>query len=247
MYGLLFRAVLSRSGKLPVLVLIVLMVAGFALILFAVQFNKAGGKSRPQFQKGMTYATWNKDAWTVGAFTQYISSLYDDSITNSAGDYWTVDSTLTANLYAEYEFGADRFGGMLSDTAVRVGVRNITEPAVLELVASLVERRLVEAPSGLGGQRIEFPGLQATIADVLVRVHALDGNTSTTLVRGSKWKSHTPSSSMVRVTTWPSRRIRNSSSRNSRGCSSMRCPARVTTRRIRSISRSPTRSTVTSC
>lgn len=66
------------------------------------------------------------------------------------------------------------------------GVRNITEPAVLELVDSLVERRLVEAPSGLGGQRIEFPGLQATIADVLVRVHALDGNTSTTLVRGSQ-------------------------------------------------------------
>lgn len=58
----MLRAILSRSGKLPVLVLIVLMVAGFALILFAVQFNKAGGKSRPQFQKGMTYATWNKDA-----------------------------------------------------------------------------------------------------------------------------------------------------------------------------------------
>ena len=81
---------------------------------------------RPEWKWSLS-ATWNKDAWTVGAFTQYISSLYDDSITNSAGDYWTVDSTLTANLYAEYEFGADRFGGMLSDTAVRVGVRNITD------------------------------------------------------------------------------------------------------------------------
>src|ERR671939_447254 len=51
---------------------------------------------------------------------------------------------------------------------------------------------------------------------------------STTLVFGSKWKSQTPSSSMVRVTTWPGRRIRYSSRRNSRGCSSIRRPARAT-------------------
>ncbi|WP_312138997.1 TonB-dependent receptor domain-containing protein [Brevundimonas sp.] len=81
---------------------------------------------RPEWKWSLS-ATWNKDAWTVGAFTQYISSLYDDSITNSAGDYWTVDSTITANLYAEYAFGTDTFGGMMSDTSVRVGVRNITD------------------------------------------------------------------------------------------------------------------------
>src|SRR5437870_5612885 len=34
-------------------------------------------------------------------------------------------------------------------------------------------------------------------------------------VFGSKWKSHTPSSSMVRVTTLPACRIRNSSTWNS--------------------------------
>ena len=65
-------------------------------------------------------------------------------------------------------------------------VRLLNEPVVQELSDSLVERRLVEAPTGLGGQRIEFPGLQATIADVLVRVHGLDGQTSTTLVRGAQ-------------------------------------------------------------
>jgi hydrogenase/urease accessory protein HupE len=65
-------------------------------------------------------------------------------------------------------------------------VRALNEPVVQELSDSLVERRLVEAPAGLGGQRIEFPGLQATIADVLVRVHGLDGQTSTTLVRGAQ-------------------------------------------------------------
>jgi hydrogenase/urease accessory protein HupE len=66
------------------------------------------------------------------------------------------------------------------------GVRNVTEPALQELSDSLVERRVIEAPSGLGGQRIEFPGMQATIADVLVRVQGLDGGVSTTLVRSSQ-------------------------------------------------------------
>ena len=81
---------------------------------------------RPEWKWSLS-ATWRKDAWTVGAFTQYISSLYDDSLTNSAGDYWTVDSTITANLYAEYVFDGARFSEALADTAVRVGVRNITD------------------------------------------------------------------------------------------------------------------------
>lgn len=66
------------------------------------------------------------------------------------------------------------------------GVQNVTEPAVRELSDSRVERRVVEAPSGLAGSRIEFPGLQGTIADVLVRVQGMDGDTTTTLVRSSQ-------------------------------------------------------------
>jgi hydrogenase/urease accessory protein HupE len=66
-------------------------------------------------------------------------------------------------------------------------VRDLTNPVVQELADSLVERRLIEAESGtLAGERIEFPGLQATITDVLVRVQLLDGGYSTTLVRPSK-------------------------------------------------------------
>ena len=66
------------------------------------------------------------------------------------------------------------------------GVTNVTVPAVQELSDSLVERRLIEAPAGLAGQRIAFPGLQGTIADVLVRVQDADGATTTTLVRSSQ-------------------------------------------------------------
>jgi hydrogenase/urease accessory protein HupE len=66
-------------------------------------------------------------------------------------------------------------------------LRSVTQPTVKELSDSLVERRLVEADAGaLAGARIEFPGLQATITDVLVRVVLLDGTRSTTLVRSSE-------------------------------------------------------------
>jgi hydrogenase/urease accessory protein HupE len=64
--------------------------------------------------------------------------------------------------------------------------RNITEPNVHELPDSLVERRIVEASSGLAGRRIEFVGLQGTITDVLVRVQTLDGLHSTLLIHPSE-------------------------------------------------------------
>jgi len=66
-------------------------------------------------------------------------------------------------------------------------VRNVTEPTVRELPDSLVERRLVDAGAGgLAGKRIDFVGLQGTIADVLVRVQMRNGTASTTLVRPSQ-------------------------------------------------------------
>jgi hydrogenase/urease accessory protein HupE len=81
-----------------------------------------------------------------------------------------------------------RFSGMPLPVALRFPdrIRNITEPARRELVDSTVERRLIEAPGGLGGERVEFVGLQATITDVLVRVQLKTGAASTTLVRPSR-------------------------------------------------------------
>ena len=66
-------------------------------------------------------------------------------------------------------------------------VRNTKEPVVQELTDSLIERRWITAgPDGLAGRRIEFPGLQLTITDVLVRVEQLDGSQTTALVRPSQ-------------------------------------------------------------
>ena len=50
-----------------------------------------------------------------------------------------------------------------------------------------MERRWIDAgPKGLAGKRIEFPGLQLTITDVLVRVEMLDGRKWTTIVHPSQ-------------------------------------------------------------
>jgi hypothetical protein len=65
-------------------------------------------------------------------------------------------------------------------------VRTVSGPGIQDLPGSTVERRVIEAPDGLPGRRIDFVGLQATITDVLVRVADSDGHTTTTMVRPSQ-------------------------------------------------------------
>jgi hydrogenase/urease accessory protein HupE len=65
--------------------------------------------------------------------------------------------------------------------------RNLKEPVVQELADSLLERRWVDAGlSGFAGKRIEFPGLQLTITDVLVRFEMRDGTKGAAIVRPSQ-------------------------------------------------------------
>jgi hydrogenase/urease accessory protein HupE len=66
-------------------------------------------------------------------------------------------------------------------------VKNLREPNVQELSDSFVERRWIDAgANGFAGKRVEFPGLQLTIIDVLVRVELLDGRKWTTIVHPSQ-------------------------------------------------------------
>ncbi len=79
--------------------------------------------------------------------------------------------------------------------------RNSIAPSVREFTGQLLERRLVDAgQNGLAGKRIEFVGLQATITDVLVRVQALDGTHTITLVHPSQpWVEIAASQGMADV------------------------------------------------
>ena len=66
-------------------------------------------------------------------------------------------------------------------------VKNLREPNVQELADSFLERRWIDAgPRGLAGKRIEFPGLQLTITDVLAHVEMLDGRKWTTIAHPSQ-------------------------------------------------------------
>jgi len=80
-------------------------------------------------------------------------------------------------------------------------VRNLKDPVVQELTDSLVERRWIQVgPHGLAGKRIEFPGLQLTITDVLVRFEMLDGRKGATIVRPSQpWFESDAAPSKLRV------------------------------------------------
>jgi hydrogenase/urease accessory protein HupE len=80
-------------------------------------------------------------------------------------------------------------------------VRNLKDPVVQELTDSLVERRWIQVgPHGLAGKRIEFPGLQLTITDVLVRFETLDGTKGATIVRPSQpWFESDAAPSKLRV------------------------------------------------
>ncbi|HET9068332.1 MAG TPA: HupE/UreJ family protein [Amaricoccus sp.] len=60
--------------------------------------------------------------------------------------------------------------------------RTVSGPGTQAMAGATIERRIVEIPGGLAGQRIDFVGLQATITDVLARV-TLDGRTATSMVR----------------------------------------------------------------
>jgi HupE / UreJ protein len=71
--------------------------------------------------------------------------------------------------------------------ALPADAKEIKAPDEQELIDSHVERRWIDAgPNGLAGKRIDFPGLQFTITDVLVRVELLDGRSWSTIVHSSQ-------------------------------------------------------------
>jgi len=62
--------------------------------------------------------------------------------------------------------------------------RTVGEPTVRQLPDSALHRRVVEVPGGsIDGSIIRFPGLEATITDVFLRVLRLDGTQSGQVVR----------------------------------------------------------------
>jgi len=120
----------------------------------------------------------------VVAAVAFVSTAFAHEIRPA---YLQIDA-MAANRY-KVVWRTPMLSGMRLPIALRFpqSVRNVTEPAERELPDSLVETRVIETDGGgLTGKRVEFVGLQATITDVLVRVHLLDGTVETTMIHPSQ-------------------------------------------------------------
>ena len=64
--------------------------------------------------------------------------------------------------------------------------KDLKPPTSEDLTDSRIERRWVMVPDGITNKRIDFPGLESTITDVVVHVALFDGRVFTTIVHSSR-------------------------------------------------------------
>lgn len=77
--------------------------------------------------RGVARMNWKKDNLGAGVSLNYISSYSDTSaIQNTTGDFFEVDSWLTANAHIQYTFRSDAGGMVPARTQLRLGATNIT-------------------------------------------------------------------------------------------------------------------------
>jgi hydrogenase/urease accessory protein HupE len=123
-------------------------------------------------------------AWGIAATLAFISNLHAHEIRPA---YLELRETAPGQFSVVWRTPV--MSGMRLPVALKLpgDVQNLRDPVVQEMPDSLVERRWVMAgPNGLAGKRIEFPGLQLTITDVLVRFEMLNGAKGTVIVRPSQ-------------------------------------------------------------
>jgi iron complex outermembrane recepter protein len=65
--------------------------------------------------------TWSKSGWQIGAFANYIGTVYDTNFLDANGKPYKLEGQVTFNLYTQYRFK----GGVLDDTRIRIGARNL--------------------------------------------------------------------------------------------------------------------------
>lgn len=78
---------------------------------------------RPKW-RGTAGLTWRYGQLGAGVFGRYVGPFTDTSVTGPDGEIFRVDDWYTVNLYAQYTFDGL---GPVSNTRVRLGVRNITD------------------------------------------------------------------------------------------------------------------------
>lgn len=80
-----------------------------------------GRDGQPRWRISATF-DWSLGPWKLGAFTQYIDSVYENGVRDAAANPWTVKGQTTVNLYGQYTIKND---GPLNGTTIQIGARNI--------------------------------------------------------------------------------------------------------------------------
>jgi len=102
--------------------------------------------------------------------------------------YLELVATTDATVF-ELTWKRPLFGGRppSMELALPTGCRDVVPPVASNLGDALLERRLIDCgAAGLAGKKIQFPGLEQTLSDVLVRIELADGGTFTSLVKASR-------------------------------------------------------------
>ena len=87
--------------------------------------NLIGQDTRPRW-RGTSSLTWSYNNWQVGAYAQYTGKVSDTSLVDASGNYWTITSQITGNLYAQYSLPMASGKG---NYRLRMGVRNLANTA----------------------------------------------------------------------------------------------------------------------
>jgi outer membrane receptor protein involved in Fe transport len=80
-----------------------------------------GRDGQPRWRIAATL-DWTLGPVKIGAYTQFIDSVYENAARDASTNPWIVKGQTTVNLYTQYTF---RNGGPLKDTSIQIGARNI--------------------------------------------------------------------------------------------------------------------------
>jgi outer membrane receptor protein involved in Fe transport len=80
-----------------------------------------GRDGQPRWRISATF-DWTLGPWKVGAFTQFIDSVYENGVRDASANPWTVKGQTTVNLYSQYTF---KNGGPINGTTIQIGARNV--------------------------------------------------------------------------------------------------------------------------
>ncbi len=130
---------------------------------------------------------WYVAAWLLAGLVVWAAAIPVAMAHESRPAYLKIDETAPGQYSMVWRTPVKAGQRLPVVLQVPDNARNLQDPVIMELADSRLERRRIDAgPEGLGGKRIEFPGLQYTITDVVVKVKLLDGRSWMVIARPSE-------------------------------------------------------------